>query len=555
MPIVKRCLWLTVGTALSTLAAPGIAQIRLDRADPTIVEQALPRPTSKPDRPSNLEVEGQGQSGAASAGIGSTGTISAVVVDGSEDMGTEMFAPAYAGIIGQSLNPVQLADLAGRIADVARRAGYPFASASITPQTVASGVLHVRLDGGRVDAVRVIGGRCAAADALLGKALVTGHAVRRRDLEQALLLVSDIPGVRVTTSRYVKQDGFGILLVTIAVDRASVYAQIDNRGSKEIGPIRSTLLGNVRNLLQSGDELALLASQTPIEPNEFAFLRARYGAPIDQVGSMLSVSASYGRSHPGASLQDLDVIGKSIDVGLQYARPLVRSRARSLWVNGELRALSIKQTLAGQPLRNDRLATMTGTFNGFAQVGPGVLRGEFGATMGLPLAGATREGDARTSRSDGDARFVTVGYTLDWTVQVAKPISVVLASSGQLASRPLLATAEIGVGGPAFARGYDYAERTGDEGILGSIEVRADAGRVIPGVIDRLQFYTFVDGGEVSNLRGGYGGGTLFSGGGGARLGLGATDGMIEIALPLNADRFDTGDRRPRISLRLSRAF
>jgi hemolysin activation/secretion protein len=458
-------------------------------------------------------------------------------------------------VIGRELTVADLTGLAGRVADIARRNGYPFASASVPPQRVGNGILRVSLDLGKIDAVRVIGALSPAADAILNKALITGQPARHARLEQALLLVGDLPGVRVTNSRFVRQNGFGILLVTIEGDRASAYAQFDNRGSREIGPIRSTVLGNVRSLLQSGDELGIVLAQTPIEASEFVFLRGRYSAPVDSTGSMLSVSASYGRSHPGASLRRLDVIGRSTDVAVSYTRPIVRSRARSLWASAEFRAVSIEQTLLDQPLRDDRLATLTGTLNGFAKAGPGVLRGEVSATTGLPLDGVTHEGDARTSRSDGDARFVMLGYTVDWTVRVAEPISIVVASAGQIASRPLLATAEIGLGGPAFARGYDYAERTGDEGIMGSLELRADAGPVIPGFINRLQLYTFVDGGRVSNLRDGFGGGQLFSTGGGARLGLGPAEGMIELALPLNADRFDTDSKRPRISLRLSKGF
>ena len=48
---------------------------------------------------------------------------------------------------------------------------------------------------------------------------------------------------------------------------------------------------------------------------------------------------------------------------------------------------------------------------------------------------------------------------------------------------------------------------------------------------------------------------SLLSVGGGARLGTGRLDSMVEIALPLNADRFDTGNRNPRISLRIARLF
>jgi hypothetical protein len=36
------------------------------------------------------------------------------------------------------------------------------------------------------------------------------------------------------------------------------------------------------------------------------------------------------------------------------------------------------------------------------------------------------------------------------------------------------------------------------------------------------------------------------------RFGRGPFDGSLEVALPINADRIDTGDRSPRVSLRLS---
>ena len=74
-------------------------------------------------------------------------------------------------------------------------------------------------------------------------------------------------------------------------------------------------------------------------------------------------------------------------------------------------------------------------------------------------------------------------------------------------------------------------------------------------IIERCQLYTFVDGGYVDNLRKGVGGGSLLSGGAGVRLGRGLLDGMFEVAIPINKDRFDTGSKRPRLSFRLSRSF
>lgn len=481
--------------------------------------------------------------------------MTAIEIGGRTTLSAAIFASTYASYLNRALSRDELVQLAGKIAATARAQGYPLATASIEAGRLKNGVVKVALDDGRVDAVRVIGAQSPVADAILTHALVTGQAVRRSDLERAIGLVSDLPGVAVTESRLLQEHGFNILLITIRFDRLSAYAQMDNRGSAEVGPVRSTIIANVRGLAQSGDELALIAAQTPFQPSEFFFVRGRYSAPIGNDGGVLSASSSYGRSHPGASLKPLDVIGHSVDAAVSYSNPVLRSRKRSLWSTLEFRAIKTDQNLAGSRLRDDRLATLTGSLNGTSVVPFGTLRGEVAIVAGLPIDGVSHEGDAQTSRADGDARFVTATYAVDWTARLVKNVSLVLASAGQVASRPLLATMEIGAGGPAFGRGYDYAERTGDNGVLGSAEVRADAGRIVPGWIDRLQLYSFIDGGYVDNLRGGFGGGSLLSAGGGARLGTGRLDGMVEVGLPVNADRFDTGDRRPRISMRIARSF
>ena len=544
---------LAMGAATVFIASPSGAQVRLDRADPTITEQALPKPVTAAEPPP-VPVLMVPPAALSSEVIARFRIASAIVVDGNAAIPTEAFAPAIVAYLGRDLSGDDLSQLAAAVAGVARSRGYPFASASIAPQAMADGVLHVTLDEGRIAAVRVIGAISPLADRMLTDALVTDGPVRRETLERAILLVGDIAGLRVKDSKYVRQDGFGILLVTVVEDKASAYLQVDNRGSAEVGPLRATMLANYRGLAQSGDELGLIAAVTPVQPSEFAFLRARYSAPVDLDGGIVTVSGSYGRANPGGSLKPLDVIGNSIDLAVGYAHPLLRSRARSLWANVELRALKTDQSLLGTMLRDDRLTTIAGSLNGTTKFGPGVVRGEVAIVGGLPLDGVTHEGDARTSRADGDARFVTWGYTVDWTADLAGPFAMALASSGQLASRPLLATAEIGVGGPAFGRAYDYAERTGDQGIVGSAELRANLGRVSE-TLDRLQLYGFVDGGYVDNLRGGIGGGSLLSTGTGARLGHGVLDGMIEIAFPINEDRFDTGTKRPRVSFRVSRSF
>lgn len=539
---------------LVALASQGAqAQTALDRADPRVIEKALP-PAEVRQRPV-APARAEPVSSVASTSRSLTAVVHAVIIEGRDRLSPAVFADPIAAVIGQRLDREQVAGLAGAIAGVARAQGFPFATAHVPAQTQSDGVLRVTLDLGRIDAVRVIGARSATADRLLGHALATGQPVRQKQLERALLLVGDVPGVRVTDSRLVRQDGFGILLVTIEADRASGYVQIDNRGSKEVGPIRSTALATLHSLVNDGDELALIVAQTPLQPSEFAFARVRYGSIIGGDGLVLSASGSFARTRPGGFLRTLDVRGRSADAAVTLQYPLLRTRARSLFATAELRAVGTDQDLAGRRLRRDRIATLTGTLGGNMAVGGGTLRGEVAALAGLPIAAVTHAGSLLGSRSDGDARFVAGTYLVDWTVSLGKPFSVAIASAGQLASRPLLAAMEIGLGGPAFGRGYDYAERTGDHGLMGSLEVRADLGRIPGSVVDRGQLYTFVDGGTVGNRRGGLGGGSLASTGIGLRLGTGRFDWLAEAALPLGPVRFDTGDRRPRVSLRVSRAF
>lgn len=539
---------------LVALASQGAqAQTALDRADPRLIEKTLPA-AEVPQGPIAAPHPGPA---AAVAGTSSalTRAVRAVIVEGRDRLAPSLFAAPITAVIGQQLDRDQVAALAGAIAGVARAQGYPFATARVPAQAQSDGVLRVTLDLGKIDAVRVIGGRSATADRMLGHALATGQPVRQKQLERALLLVGDVPGIRVTDTRLVRQDGFGILLVTIETDRASGYVQIDNRGSKEVGPIRSTALATLHSLLNDGDELAVIVSQTPLQPSEFAFARARYSSIISDDGLVLSASGSLARTRPGGFLRTLDVRGRSADAAVSLQYPLLRTRTRSLFATAELRALGTDQDIARRRLRSDRIATLTGTVGGNMAFGGGTLRGEVAALAGLPLAGVTHAGSLLGSRFDGDARFVAGTYLVDWTVRLGKPFSMVIASAGQLASRPLLAAMEIGLGGPAFGRGYDYAERTGDKGAMGSLELRADIGRIPGSVVDRGQLYTFVDGGAVGNLGGGTGGGSLVSSGVGLRIGTGRFDWMAEAALPLSDVRFDTGDRRPRISLRVARAF
>src|SRR3546814_748126 len=136
------------------------------------------------------------------------------------------------------------------------------------------------------------------------------------------------------------------------------------------------------------------------------------------------------------------------------------------------------------------------------------------------------------------------------------PFSARLAAAGQLTSSPVLAINQIAIGGSYFGRAYDYSERAGDKGLLGSAELSAKVLDRNSGFIRWAQLYAFADAGEVDNLENSYGTGSLYSAGAGARLDFANRLSLgIEAAFPIDEVRYETGNMNPRISFSLGALF
>ncbi|MGJ3629493.1 hypothetical protein AB5I41_26395 [Sphingomonas sp. MMS24-JH45] len=188
-------------------------------------------------------------------------------------------------------------------------------------------------------------------------------------------------------------------------------------------------------------------------------------------------------------------------VGVRY--PLVRSRAESLWAGAELRALS-QQDIACKESGRDRIATLTGSLTGVKSVGGGVLRGEVATVAGLPVGNVTREGSLLALRFDGDARFLAATYALDWTVPLGKPLSLGRGERG--ADRVAARCWRRRSGWRAAVRARRPLCRAyRGQGCSARSSCAPTRAHCPAGIVDRAQFYGFVDGGVVGNLDGGVG--------------------------------------------------
>jgi hemolysin activation/secretion protein len=543
-----------IGSGAILLAGQGLAaQDALDRTSPDQQvdrDQPLPRTDETPriEYQPVLDIPLAPQSGSTVINVGS------IVIDGLATLSRSDFAPVIEPFFGRSLDQTELRQLTDAVADLARKRGLILATARIPQQTLVGGMLRVEVDEGHIDDVRIEGSNDPAIrkqlETLIGQRPITLNA-----LQHAVLLADDLPGVWIRATRFEGQGNARVLVVEAGREDFGGSVQISTDGTRPIGPVRARIDLNANGLISPRDRVDLSYSMTPLDPDELTFFSARYSVIINNAGTQLGLYGSYSQTEPGAYLADRELQGEAWQGGIRLRHPLLRTQQRSLWVEASGELQNLRQDSFGTLAREDRITLARLGLYGFGPLAGGTLQGRATISQGLGIFDATQLGDPLASRTDAPDDFTTLLWWLNWRRAIMPRVSLSLGASGQFSTAPLLIGESFALGGNAFLRGYDFAQRVGDQGITGSSELRYDWPNAL-GTVRNVQLYAFADGGTVTNLGSGVGGGTLASSGGGLRADITRDlDLDFEIALPLSEARYDTADKSPRLNLRISQSF
>lgn len=538
---------------LASVAGTGLAaQNALDRTNPAqpVERDRLPDPADERTRIEFAPVLDTPTSPATSDGY----EVGAIVIEGLQALQQAEFAPVIETYAGRLLDADELRQLVNAVADHARKRGYILATAWIPEQVLAGGVLRITLDEGAIDEIRVEGSDDPAIRRQLERLLAI-RPLTLAALEREVLLARDLPGVWIRSTRLEREGAARVLVVDARRKDFGGAVLVATDGTKPIGPVRARIDLEANGLISPRDRVDLSFSTTPLEPDELVFFSTRYSVVVNNAGTTLGASGAWSRTRPGAYLADRELLGTFWQAGVQLRHPVLRRQRRSLWIEASGEVQDLQQDSFGALARQDRIALARLGFYGFGPLAGGNLQGRATITRGLDILGATALGDPLASRSDAPPAFTTASWWLGWQRGLAQRVSLSLATAGQVSNDPLLVGESFVLGGNAFLRGYDFAQRIGDSGIAGLGELRYDLpGRF--GGMQRLQLYAFADGGTVSNLASGLGSGTLASSGAGLRADITrALDLDFEVAVPLTEPRYDTNNNAPRLNLRVSQSF
>ena len=472
---------------------------------------------------------------------------------------------AVADKIGTTVTFAGLEQLAARVAQVYQRNGFSMVQAFVPVQEVVDGRVKITISEGVLgnvsidvaDGAPVQQDRVARTLAIL----TPGKPLNGRQYERAMLLLSDLPGIKPQSAiSSGAASGTTDLMVQVGErDRLQFGLELDNHGTRDSGRHRVTGSARWASPFGRGDNLDLRLMLA--QGMQTAFGRVSYETPVGYTGLRIGggiARVQYQLGGPFAPLEPTGV-GNVADLSMSY--PLIRQRATNLFLRGTLdnKDLTDRFEAVGFETRK----RIRGAGIGMAlEHRDKFLGGGYTSANALLYSGNLDIKDATSEAFDQPPfGYDTEGGFNKFTLQaarlqyVAPRLSLFLGSGMQRASKNLDAYEKLSLGGPKAVRAYATGEVLVDDGWLGTVELRyaANPDTSIFGFYDAAHGDFFHDPRPLDtftsrSLRG-YGIGVNWSKPGKASINLSLAWRGTGPALT------DGGDRNPRLYWSIQKAF
>jgi hemolysin activation/secretion protein len=362
---------------------------------------------------------------------------------------------------------------------------------ALPAQTFAEGRVDIIVLRGYIGEVEIEGvaGRDGARLRTLTAPLIGERPLRKRDLERAVLLASDAPGLHVFAAfEPIAGQAEAVRLRLKAAKRPYEFgASANNEGQRLLGRTQFETTAAANSWIAPGDRAQIFYG-FPAEFERYQFIALSYGAPIGASGLRAQAVASRLKTDPGPS----SVSGDAASVSLQLSYPIVRAATRALTVSAAFDALSSDNALLGQTLSSDRTRVARASLSAARGDVKAASSASATISLGLDTLGA------RASPFYGDAVFakLSLQYTRDQTV--ADKLHLRLRASAQWTGEAMPASERFQFGGTAIGRGFEQGYASADRGLSGAVELaRAIKVAGAPAPLANWEIYSFVDGARI----------------------------------------------------------
>lgn len=391
---------------------------------------------------------------------------------GNRLIATPALQQRVSGWVGKRLTLAGLQQPVKAITELYRSCGYLLGRAYLPEQRIAAdGVVEIAV-------VEAVYSRVSLNDSAILRANATaplknlqqGKAVDNRSLEQALLLLKDLPGVEVSSTLTPGADpGTTDLLIDLREGetyRADLRA--DNFGSSHYGRYRVGAGLELNNPGALGDRLSLRGL------HGFSGGRTDYGSlfyqlPWGRHGLILTTGVTFMDYRLGGDYKSLKAVGDATVYTLDGRYPLLRSLRGNLyatarytrkWLSDAYRATGFRQSRQSHAmtlqLNGDRRDTLWG--GGLNELSLALKHGD------LDMDNRSRQVDAAYADSAG--RFNLLRLTYNRTQYLSRNWHLRGSVALQRSDKNLDSSEKLQLGGISGVRAYPSGELSADRGEL-----------------------------------------------------------------------------------------
>jgi hemolysin activation/secretion protein len=375
--------------------------------------------------------------------------------------------------------------------------GYSLARAVVPAQRVEDGVVTIAVVEGRVGQVLFSGNKSYADDFLQLQLvhLTPGSLVATDRLERTLLLLNDLPGLKVrATLAPGVEFGSSDVLIKAEEKRFALALTVDNFGSKETGQRRADVGLEFNNPLGIGDQISLRAVTT--ERKLIKYGKLGYSLPLNADGLRLAASFSESRYDVAGDFAALGLSGTSRIAEVTVLYPLTRSRGHNETLSFGAKSTQLVQNTFAVETSNTRIPMLSGGYL-FNRIGEDASVSNLSTQVASNLR--------RTDGVRQDAQRFRLELDGNYLLPLDRKWDVYLRGAWAYSPDKLPDSEKYSIGGPGSVRAYRPSELRGDGGAQATLEFRrslklgpmagsmawfADVGKVAykaPGFADSFQ--------------------------------------------------------------------
>ncbi|WP_421901646.1 ShlB/FhaC/HecB family hemolysin secretion/activation protein [Maridesulfovibrio sp.] len=330
--------------------------------------------------------------------------------------------------------------------------------------------------------------------------IISSRPANVRKVIRALLILRDIPGLKLSSTLSASEAHSGAANLTIRLEQKYVdgSAKVDNRGTDSAGPVQYTASFNFNGLTGVGSQDRITYRQAD-QAQEYLNIFYEHSHQLES-GTRLYGSFAYGASdkldNDFTKIFDYESKSETLKLGLSY--PIIRQREKNLSFELDFESRNSYSYILSETNSKDRVRKLRAGFNWDAIDSTGGMTQVLGGiTTGLDVFGATNFSPS-SSRSNVPANSFKFNLYASRTQNLPYQFSLYAAVDSQWAEVPLYSGEEFAVGGTGFGRAYDSGAISGEVGCSAIGEIRRNF-QLHEKIT--IQPYAFMDWGWVKNVK------------------------------------------------------